>query len=137
MLYVAIRSSAVVIAGRNGYHRPQMTANTRRGAAVVAMAALVSCSKPRDPIVVQRSTLTVENQSRVEWTAVEVWLNDHYRVTHPSLAAGQRLDVPLSVFVAGFGQRFDRNRQPVYGVEVTAKSADGDVRLVWGKGRRR
>jgi hypothetical protein len=108
-----------------------------RLAAAVAIAVLASCREPRDPIVVQYSRLTVENQTRAEWTGLQIWVNDYYRVTHPSLAAGGRLDVPLSVFVAGFGQRFDRARQSVYGVEVTAKSAAGDVRLVWGKGRRR
>jgi hypothetical protein len=116
---------------------PRMTLRARLAFAAVAIAALASCRATRDPIVVQHSTITVENQTRAEWTALEIWVNDHYRAMAPSLAAGGRLDVPLSVFVAGFGQRFDRNRQPVHGVEVTAKSAAGDVRLIWGKGRRR
>jgi hypothetical protein len=120
----------------------QMTQNgpARGGglAAVIAIGALVaSCEERRDPIVVQQTTVTVENQTRREWTAVEIWVNDQYRATMPTLAAGGRLVVPLNGFVAGFGQRFDRFRQPVYGVEVVAKSGGDDVRLTWGKGRRR
>jgi len=65
-------------------------------------------------------------------------VNDHYRVTAATLAARGRLVVPLSSFVAGFGQRFDRARAAVHGVEVTAKTAGGEpVRLTWGRGRRR
>ncbi|MBI2835844.1 MAG: hypothetical protein HYX76_15605 [Acidobacteria bacterium] len=58
-------------------------------------------------------------------------------MTAPALAAEGRLDVPLGAFVAGFGQRFDPRRQKVTGVEVTAESASGPVRLTWGAGRRR
>jgi len=79
----------------------------------------------------------VENQTGKEWTDVEIWVNDHYRVTRPRIEAGERFQAPLDAFVAGFGQRHDTARQAVRGVEVTAKSSDGDVRLVWGEGRRR
>jgi hypothetical protein len=105
--------------------------------AVACSAALVACDEPRDPIVVQRTSLTLENQSSSEWTGIEIWVNDHYRVTASSLAAGGRLNVPLTSFVAGFGQRFNTGTN-VFGVEVTAKTAGGEpVRLIWGKGRRR
>ena len=80
--------------------------------------------------------MRVENQTNHEWTDVEIWVNDHYRVTRPRIDAGERFQAPLEAFVAGFGQRFDTARQSVRGVEVTAKSSDGDVRLVWGEGRR-
>ena len=72
------------------------------------------------------------------WTDVDVWLNDHYRAQAPQILPGQRLDVPLGVFIAGWGQRFDRKKQSPFGIEVTAKGPDGKpVRLTWGKGRRR
>ena len=73
-----------------------------------------------------------------EWQNVEVWLNDHYRVTKSRMPPGERFSIPLSAFVAGFGQRFDAARQPIRGVEVTASAAGGrPVKLVWGTGRRR
>jgi hypothetical protein len=107
-------------------------------AALAALGVLAGCSEDREPIVVAQNAVTVENQSSSEWTGVEIWVNDHYRVTAPSMAARQRLVVPLSTFVAGYGQRFDRARASVFGVEVTAKTSDGEaVRLIWGKGRRR
>jgi hypothetical protein len=100
-------------------------------------AALVSCSEPREPIVVQRTSVILENQSSSEWTGIEVWVNDHYRVTYSSLPPGGRLNVPLTSFVAGFGQRFPVGTN-VFGIEVTAKSGGSEpVRLIWGKGRRR
>jgi hypothetical protein len=110
----------------------------RAVAALAALGVLAGCNEEREPIVVAQNAVTVENQSSSEWTGVEIWVNDHYRVTAPSVAARQRLVVPLSTFVAGYGQRFDRARASVYGVELTAKTSDGEaVRLIWGKGRRR
>jgi hypothetical protein len=54
------------------------------------------------------------------------------------MAVGQRLDVPIGVFIAGFGQRFDAKKQIPSGVEVDAKGANGTpISLIWGKGRRR
>jgi hypothetical protein len=108
-------------------------------AAVLTCALLGSaCEEPRDAIVVAENRITIENQTRQRWTQVEVWLNDHYRVVAPALEAGGRLDVPLDTFVAGYGQRFDRRRQSPFGIEVTARTESGaEVRLVWGKGRRR
>jgi hypothetical protein len=105
---------------------------------LVALVAAASCSKPAEPIHVSANQLTVDNRTRSDWSDVEVWVNDHYRVTLPRLLAGQRFVVPLDTFVAGFGQRFNYRKQVVQGVEVTAKSADGQaVKLVWGRGRRR
>jgi hypothetical protein len=112
-----------------------MLARTRwlvAGAAV----ALAACGEPREPIIVQRTSVIVENQSSSEWTGLEIWVNDHYRVTYSALAPAGRLNVPLSSFVAGFGQRFPVGTN-VFGVEVTAKTSGEPVRLIWGKGRRR
>jgi hypothetical protein len=113
-----------------------MLARTWRPA-VAAAILLGACSEPREPIVVQRTALILDNQSSSEWTGIEIWVNDHYRVTYSALAPGGRLNVPLSSFVAGFGQRFPIGTN-VFGVEVTAKASGGEpVRLIWGKGRRR
>ena len=102
-----------------------------------AQAAACSHDAPR-PIRVDGQTITVENQSPEAWENVEIWLNDHYRVTRSRMPAGERFDVPLNAFVAGFGQRFVPGRQVVKGIEVTATARGGQaVRLVWGEGRRR
>jgi len=109
------------------------TARAWLAAAVLACA----CSTPPERLKIEGRTITVFNDSGDPWKGVEVWVNDHYRVTRDTIAPGERFVVPLEVFVAGFGQRFPRNQQ-VTGIEVTAHDASGDpVRLVWGAGRRR
>ena len=46
---------------------------------------------------------------------------------------GGRLTAPLSQFQTGFGQKFDRGRQSVFKVEVTATEPDGTAsELKWG-----
>ena len=107
-------------------------------AAFVAACVLLGCQQQPEPVRVQANLLTVQNQTSQDWHGVEIWLNDHYRVTRSELLGGQRLDVPLDAFVAGFGQRFNNRLQAVTGIEVTARAPDGSaVRLVWGRGRRR
>jgi hypothetical protein len=109
----------------------------------LAMPALVSlaisCGHRRElpPIIqVSNSQVTVQNQTEVTWSNVEVWVNYHYRQTIPRLEKGQVFVVPLDMLVAAYGRRFDR-RQAVFGVEVTARSSDGrPVRLTWGNTRR-
>jgi hypothetical protein len=103
------------------------------------VAATGACSKEeKRPILVEAGRISVINMTGTQWTDVEVWLNDHYRVQADRLAAGQRLDIPIGVFIAGFGQRFDPKKQAPFGVEVSAKGADGQpVIVTWGKGRRR
>jgi hypothetical protein len=92
----------------------------------------------RNPIIVGTDRITVINLTDTAWRDVEVWLNDHYRVQSRDLAAGQRLDIPIRVFVAAYGQHFDPKKQYPSGVEVDAMGSDGKpVKLVWGKGRRR
>ena len=108
-------------------------------ATIVVLAAVAGC-KGEEPlsIIVASDRITVINRTDRRWSHVDVWLNDHYRVQAPELLPGQRLDVPISVFVAGFGQLFDPKKQVPFGVEVDAKGADGQpVTLTWGKGRRR
>jgi len=98
-----------------------------------------ACSEePPKAIIVEAQAITVVNDSQESWENVEIWLNDHYRVTRSRMRAGERFGVPLNAFVAGFGQRFVPGRQVVRGVEVTATTANGQaVRLVFGEGRRR
>jgi hypothetical protein len=105
-------------------------------AAVVVLAGSLACHEPPPPIHVDGARLTVDNQTDQEWSHVEIWLNDHYRVIAPSLKARQRLIVPLDTFVEGYGRRFDRKRQYPSSIELTATASDGKpVRLVWGKER--
>lgn len=103
------------------------------------VSGVVACSEPeRRPIRIEGRLLTVENLTGEAWENVEIWLNDHYRVTKPQMPAGERFGVPLDAFVAGFGQRFNPARQVVQGLEVTATTSGGKpVRIVWGEGRRR
>ncbi len=115
----------------------------RRILSVVLLAGILggalACTKeePR-PLRVGTDRVTVSNLTDTAWRDVEVWLNDHYRVQQRDLAPGQRLEIPLGVFVAAFGQNFDTKKQVPFGIEVTAVAADGKpVKIVWGKGRRR
>jgi hypothetical protein len=103
----------------------------------VLMAALMvlagGCAAPRDSIVLEEGLLSIENQTDYEWRSVRVTINDHFSGGAPTLAAGGRLTAQLSQFQTGFGQKFDRARQSVYKIEVTATSADGKpVTLQWG-----
>jgi len=101
------------------------------------LACVAGCSPAPERLTLEGRTLTVYNDTAERWAGVEVWVNDHYRVTRDSMAPGERFVVPLETFVAGFGQRF-RPDQRVTGIEVTATDASGDpVRITWGAGRRR
>jgi hypothetical protein len=117
-----------------------MTGTARRVAlALVGVLLLAACSTPRPPITVQEGIVTVENQTNREWRNVIITVNDHFRGAGASLAAGGRMTAPLSDFQTAFGQRFDRGRQAVSKVEVTATDVDGKpVSLTWaGNGKPR
>lgn len=73
----------------------------------------------------ERSTLTVNNQSKQDWTHVDIWLNRSYRVTTTSIPAKTRFQVPLNTFVAGFGQRFDPKRAQIQDLRLNATLPDG------------
>jgi hypothetical protein len=109
--------------------------------AILAAAAFPGAAcrdEPREPITFVDRAIVVQNLTADEWQNVEIWLNNHYRVTKSRMPPGERFSVPFSAFVAGFGQRFDAARQPIRGVEVNATGRDGaKVRIVWGEGRRR
>ena len=103
-----------------------------------ALASLTTpaCTEAPEPIQVSAGQIVLQNQSGQEWSNVEIWLNNHYRVQYPLIEPGQRFFVSLDQFVAASGQRFDRKRQYPQGIEVTAKDSNGrEIRLVWGKGR--
>ena len=110
------------------------------GSKLVLLAGLLcttACAPQPERLTLEGRTITVYNDSGEAWQSVEVWVNDHYRVTRERIAAEERFVVPLEAFVAGFGQRFARNQQ-VTGIEVTATDESGDpVQLTWGIGRRR
>ena len=109
----------------------------RRAALAALFGVAAACGHAKDPIIVAGGAISIENQTSEDWKNVEVWINDHFRGSADSLPAHGRLRAPLNSFVAGFDQRFDRTRQSVFGVEVTARTASGrPVRLVWGSGRR-
>jgi hypothetical protein len=104
----------------------------------MALAAAACRKPPAEPITFEGRAIVVANLTTEEWQNVEVWLNDHYRVTRSRMLPGERFSIPFSAFVAGFGQRFDAAAQPIRGVEVNALSPAGKpVRVVWGAGRRR
>ena len=104
-----------------------------RLAALLALATAAACSTPRDPITVDEGMIVVENLTPREWRNVKVTVNDHYNGGAPVLLPGGRLTAQLSQFQTGFGQKFDRGRQSVFKVQVSATEPDGKtVSLLWG-----
>lgn len=115
----------------------------RRTTAYAALAALIavvlfsgfcgSCGRePTPPIVVEERAVKIQNQTGERWTDVQVWLNDHYVAATPVLEADGRFSAQQRDFIAGMGQKFDPSRQTPYAVVVTATSASGAVKIVWG-----
>jgi hypothetical protein len=106
------------------------------GAVAATVVVLASCAPRRDPIIVGEGMVVLENQTDREWRTVVLTVNDHFRGGAPRLLPGGRLNAPLRDFQTAFGQRFDRGRQSVYKVEVTATDSTGaPVKLTWA-GRR-
>jgi hypothetical protein len=92
----------------------------------------------REAIRVEEGRVVVTNLTGTAWSDVEVWLNGRYRAMARELRPDQRLEVPLDVFVAGYGQRFEPHRQEAAGLEVTARDEKGErITLTWGAGRGR
>jgi hypothetical protein len=93
---------------------------------VLAGVATAGCtSEPPDPLRIEERIVTVENQTDQDWTNVEVWVNRYFRAAVSTVAAGSRLQIPLSVFVSGYGQRFDLNRMEVNDLRLSARTAAG------------
>jgi len=118
--------------------RPSCRCRARFGALVVlatlpTLATIAACSIPRDTIIIDEGMVIVENQTSRAWRNVRVTVNDHFSGGAPTLAAGSRLTAPLSQFQTAYGQKFDRGRQSVFKVVVTATDDDGKaVSLTWG-----
>ena len=104
-----------------------MSSMVLRSFIVLPVVVLVSaCSTPPpDPIRLEGNLMTVENRTSQDWQHVEIWLNQYYRVTTPSIPAGGRFQAPLDTFVAGFGQRFDFRRAQIRDLRLTATEAGG------------
>lgn len=102
-----------------------------RAAALLALVAVASCSKPEDPIQVDSVSVTVLNQSSADWKNVLIVVNDHYRGAAPLLRAQGRLNAPIGQFETGFGQRWPSGTRATK-VVVTATDANNQpVKLEW------
>jgi hypothetical protein len=108
----------------------------RFGALLGILTLAVACSEVQEPIVVEEGSVTIQNLTDSDWKGVRITVNDYFNGGVPSLAAGQRMNAPLSQFQSGLGQRYDRTRMSPYKVEVTATDARGNpVKLIWGENR--
>ncbi len=102
-----------------------------RALLVLTAAALVSISfaacykAPEEPLRLEGNMLTVRNDSKDEWTHVEIWINQNFRMITPSIPPGKRFQASLDTFVTGFGQRFNFKRMQVKDVRLVAKLPDG------------
>jgi hypothetical protein len=74
---------------------------------------------------VEQGTVTANNRTSDAWSGVEIWINQNFRITVPSIAAGATFEAPVNAFVSGYGQRFDFNRMQIKDVRLTAKTPDG------------
>jgi len=93
---------------------------------LAALTSAIAChDKPKDPITLDGSFVTVDNRTKDEWRSVEVWLNHYYRATAPSIPAGSRFQAPLSVFVDSYARRFDFKSMQIRDVRLTATLPDG------------
>jgi hypothetical protein len=91
-----------------------------------------ACKPPPPPIELHHDKLTVSNRTPEAWRDVRVLVNHHFGGGTDLLQAGGRMDVPHARLQTGLGQKFDRSRQRVERVEVTATTASGQpVRLLW------
>ncbi len=89
------------------------------------IVAACSSGPPPEPIQLDRGILTIDNHTAQEWSNVEIWINQYFRITTSSIPAGGRFQAPLGSAVSGFGQRFDYNHMQVKDVRLTAKRPDG------------
>jgi len=94
-------------------------------AAVVAIASAACYKVPEEPIRLEGNMVTVSNVSTQEWTHVEIWINQQFRMVTPSIPPGKRFQATLDTFVTGFGHRFNFKRMQVKDVRMMAKLPDG------------
>jgi hypothetical protein len=107
--------------------------------AVAVLLAAAACSKPREPLTVEEGEIVLQNLTDVEWRDVRIVVNHHYTGGVARLERGARVNAPLSRFQTAFGQHFDRGRQSVFKIEVTAREEPGGkpVTLTWGEDQRK
>ncbi|HEX5475720.1 MAG TPA: hypothetical protein VFX12_13755 [Vicinamibacterales bacterium] len=108
----------------------------RRALAGVLLAgaalALGACGPPEPSVRLTDTTLIVQNQTDQTWHDVTVTMNDYYQARAESLDPHGELDAPFSGFMTGFGQRYDRRREPVRRVVIKATDASGrPVSITW------
>ena len=102
-----------------------------RALLVLAVAAVMSASTtgcykpPEEPMKLEGNMITVTNVSEDEWTHVEIWINQQFRMVTPSIPPGKRFQASLDTFVTGFGHRFNFKRMQVKDVRLVAKLPDG------------
>jgi hypothetical protein len=102
---------------------------------VVVVLACSACGTPPDPLTVDGERIVVLNLSSEDWIDVELRVNRYYRGHIARIAAGGRLDAPLARFQGGYGYYFDRKRERLKTVELTARTASGKpVTLAWPAG---
>jgi hypothetical protein len=86
-----------------------------------------ACTKPPviDPFRLEGSRLTINNQTKDNWTRVRVEINQQYRVEAREILAGQRFDVSLDAFLDAYGNHFYYRRQQIRDVHLTAAVVGG------------
>jgi hypothetical protein len=94
-------------------------------AAVVAIASAACYKAPEEAIKLEGNMMTVSNVSKQEWTHVEIWINQQFRMITPSILPGKRFQATLDTFVTGFGHRFNYKRMQIKDVRLMAKLPDG------------
>jgi len=94
-------------------------------ATVVAIASAACYKAPEEPIKLEGNMVTISNVSKQEWTHVEIWINQQFRMITPSIPPGKRFQATLDTFVTGFGHRFNFKRMQVKDVRLMAKLPDG------------
>jgi hypothetical protein len=98
------------------------------GVSSIAMllATAAGCGRvPIEPLKLEGNLLTVDNRTSREWTHVEIWLNNYYRVTADSIPPGGHFTAPLDTFVDGFSRRFDYRRAQIKALRLNANLPDG------------
>ena len=94
-------------------------------AALVAIACAGCYKAPEEPIRLEGNMVTISNVSKDEWTHVEIWINQQFRMITPSIPPGKRFQATLDTFVTGFGHRFNFKSMQVKDVRLMAKLPDG------------
>jgi hypothetical protein len=115
-------------------YTPRMLSRASVAAALLVLAIGGPACRPvpPPPIDVHPDRLVVHNRTQEPWRDVRVLVNHHFGGGIDVLQPGGRMDVPLARLQTGLGQKFDRGRQAITRIEVTATTASGaPVRLLW------